>query len=274
MLIALIQILIFPGLLFILFYSLFLSYLDRKISARLQNRRGPLWFQPLADVVKLFGKETVVPEYADRRMFVFMPVMALAAVCAAFLYLPLYRATSLFPFSGDLIVILYLLLVPTLCFALAGWYSNSVYATVGATRILTQFFSYEIPLLISLLAPALLADTWSMSNLVAYYAAHPLYLLLNLPAFLVALVATQGKLQRAPFDLGGADSEIVSGAFVEYSGRLLALFRLAQHGELLVMVSLLAAVFLPFLTGILWLDVALYFAKTIVLRLSWRWPLP
>ncbi len=265
MLLALFNILIFPGFVFLGVYGLIFEYLDRKIYSRLQNRMGPPWFQPLADFLKLLGKESVIPEGADKRVFAFLPVVALAAVTAAYLYIPLYGVNSLFPFEGDLIVVLYLLTIPTLCFFLAGWYSTSVYATIGAVRALTQLFSYEVPLFMALLGPALLADTWSLSGMTAYYAAHPLQLLINIPAFLVAIVACEGKLERVPFDIAEAETEVVSGTFVEYSGRFYAIFRMAVDSELVVVASLIAAVFLPLHPASPWLGFLVYVLKTLAI---------
>lgn len=262
---AFFNILIFPGFVFLGAYALVLAFLDRKLYARLQNRQGPPWFQPLADFLKLLGKETVIPEDADKKMFVFLPVLALAAVTTSYLYIPIWGTSSLYPFEGDLIVILYLLTLPTLCFFLGGWYSTSVYATLGSVRVLTQLFSYEVPLFMALLTPALLAGTWSLSGITQYYAAHPLYILINIPAFVVAVIACQGKLERVPFDLPEAETEIVSGAFVEYSGRLYAIFRMAIDSELVVVCSLIAAVFLPFYTGIAIADFGLYLVKTMAI---------
>ncbi|MDO4581043.1 MAG: NADH-quinone oxidoreductase subunit H [Bacillota bacterium] len=265
MLLAVFNILIFPGFLFLGVMALIFAFLDRKIYARLQNRIGPPWFQPLADFLKLLGKESIIPAEADKRIFPLLPVVTLAAVTAAYLYIPIWGPASLFPFEGDLIVILYLLTLPTLCFFLAGWYSTSVYATIGAVRTLTQLFSYEVPLFMALLAPALLADTWSLSGMTAFYAANPVLLLVNIPAFLVAIAACQGKLERVPFDLPEAETEIVAGTFVEYSGRLYAIFRMAIDCELVVVASLIAAVFLPFYTEPVWLGFALYLLKTLVI---------
>ncbi len=264
MILSLFHILVFPGLLFLSTYALFFSYLDRKLYARLQNRMGPRWYQPLADLLKLLGKETIIPREADRRVFVFLPVVTLAAVVGAYLYIPLYAPTSLYPFDGDLIVVLYLLTIPTLCFFLAGWYSTSVYATIGAVRALTQLFSYEVPLFMALLAPALLADTWSLSGITSYYVQHPLFMLINIPAFIVAIVACQGKLERIPFDLPEAETEIVSGTFVEYSGRHFAIFKMAMDCELVVVASLISAVFFPFYTSSVVLGFLLYIVKTLV----------
>jgi len=247
---ALFNIFIFPGFLFLSVIGLFAEYFDRKLYARLQNRVGPPWFQPLADFIKLLGKEDVVPEEADRRMFDLAPVFALTAAITAFFYIPLWSINALYSFNADLIVVLYLLTIPTLTFFLGGWYSRSLFSTIGAVRSITQLFAYEIPLFISLLAPAILANTWSLSEMAAFYTEHPFYWIFNLIGFGVALIALLGKLERVPFDIPEAETEIVAGSFTEYSGRLLAYFRMAIDIETVVGASLLAAVFLPFGLGL------------------------
>lgn len=261
---AVLSILVFPGFLFLVALGLAGEFVDRKLYARLQNRQGPPWYQPIADMLKLFGKENVVPEEADRRVFGLAPVFALAAVVAASLYVPLWGTASLLPFDGDLIVVLYLLLIPTVTFFLGGWTSSSVFATLGAMRAITQVFAYEIPLFVALLAPALLAGSWSVSGIAAFYAAHPWLWAVNLIGLGVSLVALLGKLERVPFDIPEAETEIVAGSFTEYSGRRLAFFRLAVDCEAIVGVSLVAAVFLPFGLGLApWLGVLVYLAKVL-----------
>lgn len=224
---------------------------------------GPPWYQPLADFLKLIGKETIIPSGANKGMFQTLPLISLAAVAAAFVYVPVTGKTSSFSFEGDLIILLYLITVPALVAFLAGWYSRDVYATIGSVRTLTQMFSYEVPLFVALLAPALIAGSWSVSEISAYYAEHPLYILLNIPAFVVALISSQGKLERAPFDAPEAETEIVSGAFVEYSGKLLAIFKAANDCELVLVAAVIAAIFLPFVTDIFLVNLLLFFVKTI-----------
>jgi NADH-quinone oxidoreductase subunit H len=243
---ALISILVFPGFLFLIGFSLSGEWLDRVLYARMQNRVGPPWFQPLADIIKLASKEDTIPEGADRTIFKLMPVFALTATVVSSFYIPIYRTQALFSFSGDLVVVLYLLTVPTLTFFLGGWFSRSLYSLVGAARAITQLFAYEIPLLLAILAPAMLAGTWSISEMSAFYAAHPLLAFLNTGGFVVAIVALLGKLERVPFDIPEAETEIVAGTFTEYGGRLLGLFRLCIDIEMIVGASLIAAVFLPF----------------------------
>ena len=264
MIAALFNLLVFPGFLFLAAFGLAAEYIDRIIYARLQNRMGPPWFQPLADLIKLIAKEDVIPCEANPRMFKMMPILALTAAVTASFYIPLWGKTALFGFNGDLVVVLYLLTIPTLTFFLGGWYSTSLFSKIGAMRAITQLFAYEVPLFISILAPALLADTWSLSEMSAFYAAHPLYWAFNLIGFFVALIAMLGKLEKVPFDIPEAETEIVAGTFTEYSGKLLGFFKLAIDVEAVVGASLLAAVFLPFGYGIgSYFGFAIYVAKVL-----------
>jgi len=263
----LVKILLFPGFLFLSSYSFLFEYIDRKVYARLQNRVGPPWYQPLADFLKLLGKETIIPTDANKRMFQTVPIISLASVAVAFIYVPVFGKTAISSFEGDLIIVLYFLTIPTISAFLAGWYSRGVYATIGSVRTLTQMFAYEVPLFMALLAPALIAQTWSIEGMTAFYAVHPHYILINIPAFFVVMIAGQGKLERAPFDSPEAETEVVSGVFVEYSGKLLAIFKVSLDCELVLVSSIVAAIFLPFMTGIVLVDFALYFVKTIVVLL-------
>ena len=158
-LLSLFNVVVFPGFLFLAVVGLVVEFVDRKVYARLQNRIGPPFFQPFADFVKLSAKQEIIPEQADPRMFRAMPLIALAATATSFLYIPMWGFRPLFSFYGDLIVVLYLLLIPTLTFFLGGIYSTSLFSTIGAVRVVTQLFAYEVPLFLALLAPALLAGS-------------------------------------------------------------------------------------------------------------------
>ncbi len=264
MLLQLFYILIFPGVLFLGIYGIMLEYLDRKLFARFQNRVGPPWFQPLADFIKLMGKEGIVPTNADKPMFKVLPAFAIAAASVVVLYIPIWGTKALYAFDGDLIVVLYLLTIPTVTFFIAGWVSSSLYATIGAVRTITQLFAYEVPLFMALLGPAILAGSWSISGIAEFYAANPLMTLANIPGLIVAIIAVQGKLERSPFDIPDAETEIVAGPFTEYSGRFLAFFRMSLDIELIIGASLIAAIFLPCWSTNIWLGILIYLVKTII----------
>ena len=262
---ALFHILIYPGFLFLTTISLAYEYVDRKLYARLQNRAGPPWYQPLADIVKLLSKETVIPRDANARIFEAIPLFAFAATAASFLYIPIWGRHSLMPFDGDLIVVMYFLTIPTLTFFLAGWFSSSLYAEIGAIRAMTQLFAYEVPFYMALLGPAILAGTWSVSGLASFYHGRPLLALLNLPGLFVSIISAQGKLERVPFDIPDAETEIVGGTFTEYSGRLLGMFKMTLNAELVVVAALIAAVFFPvFILDNAALGIVLFLAKVFI----------
>ncbi len=264
---------VYPGLLFLFVYSTFCEWFDRKVYARLQNRMGPTHtgrfglLQPIADFVKLLAKEDVVPEAADKRLFSVLPVVGLAVVMTAGLLLPVWNFDLTQPgwtsFSGDIIVILYLLSLPTLVLFLAAWSSTNLFSTIGGARVLTMLFGYEVPLFLAVLTPAILADSWRLAEIAAFYQARPVLLLPNLLAFVIAVIAVQAKLERTPFDIPHAETEIVGGTFTEYSGKKLALFRLTFDIEMVVASGLLATVFLGGFPGGAVLGLLQFVAKTL-----------
>ena len=128
---SLIYILIFPGFLFLSVSGMVFEYVDRKLYAKFQNRVGPPWFQPFADFVKLLAKESIIPEKAEKGMFKSLPFFALAAIVTSFMYMPIWNTKALFSFNGDVIVVLYLLSIPTLTFFLAGYSSKSLFSLLG-----------------------------------------------------------------------------------------------------------------------------------------------
>jgi NADH-quinone oxidoreductase subunit H len=253
--------LFFPGGLFLLLCGLAYEWADRKLLARLQNRYGPRWFQPLADTIKLLAKEEIVPDGVNATLFIGLPIVALASGLTAALYVPLVGFAPVHGFSGDLIVTLYLLSLLTLCMGLAGANTIDRFSLVGATRTLTQLFSYEAPFMLALLGPAIVAGSWQVGAIADYAAGR--WLLVTQPlGFLAALIGLMGKLELPPFDAPEAETEIVAGALTEYSGRGLALFRLGKGIELVIGLTLIAAFYLGGVYNPL-----LFFAKTLALLL-------
>src|ERR1041384_5531423 len=160
---SLTSLLIFPAGLTLVVFGMFYEWIDRKLIARFQNRVGPRWFQPFADMLKLLAKEQILPRVANPFLFFGLPMIAVTGALTAALYVPLVGFAPVSSFSGDLIFTIYLLSLLTLCMGLAGWNTNSRFSLVGATRGLTQLFAYEAPFLLALLGPALAAGTWGVS---------------------------------------------------------------------------------------------------------------
>ena len=238
-----IYIFIFPGFLFLLGYALFLQFVDRKIAARMQDRVGPPFLQPLADFIKTLAKEVIDLKNADRKALDAAPLIALAAVMTAYLYIPIIGKSPL-AFQGDLVVVLYLLTLPTIVLFVMGWLSRNVFATIGGVRAVTQMFIYEVPFFLALMTPALMAGSWSISDIVVWQQEHFWFAVLQPIGFVVAIVCLQAKLERLPFDIPEAETEIVAGPWTELTGRRLALMQLTMNIALVTGCALVAAVFL------------------------------
>lgn len=241
---ALVALVFFPGGVFILAAGMAYEWVDRKLVARLQNRVGPRWFQPLADNIKLLAKEEVVPDGVNRNLFISLPVIALAGAMTSVLYVPMMGLAPAYNFAGDLIVTIYMLSLLTLCMGLAGANTLDRFSLIGATRTLTQLFSYEAPFLLALFGPALVAESWEIKTITQYAENHTWLILTQPVGFVVALIGLMGKLELPPFDAPEAETEIVAGALTEYSGRGLALFHLGKGVELVVGLTLVAAFYL------------------------------
>lgn len=242
---ALVYIFIFPGFLFISFFSMTVQWIDRKLGAKFQRRVGPPFIQPIADFIKLLTKEDIVPAKADSKMFTVVPIIGLTSVLAAFIYIPFYMVDPPTSFSVDLLVVLYLLTVPTLAIFLAGWNSSNLFGQVGSMRAITQLISYEIPFFIAMLAPAIIAGSWSINEILTHQVDN-LWLILSPAAlaFLIAIISLQGKLERLPFDSPEAETEIVGGPLVDVSGRRFALFKFMLDVEMVVGAALISVLFL------------------------------
>ena len=212
--------------------------IERKLFARLQNRKGPPITQPLLDALKLlFVKETVIPENASYAVFMLMPYISVAALSTAVLLIPLGGAAP-FSFGGDIIVLLYVLALSTIGITMGAAASGSPFARVGASRELTLFISIEFPLALSILTPAIAVASFSLASIYGSGALLPLAAI----AFFIAVLAELGK---APFDIGEAEQEIAEGMYAEYSGRLLGLVRLAIAMKHYIYAMVFAVLFVP-----------------------------
>ncbi|MBC7235860.1 MAG: NADH-quinone oxidoreductase subunit H, partial [Chloroflexi bacterium] len=240
---ALLKLLLFPGILYLVIMALLLTWLDRKFVALWQGRIGPPLYQPLADLIKLLAKEDILPEGTDLITATALPLVALTSTMTASLLVPVGNHV-VHSFEGDLIVALFLLSIPSLAYFLAGWVTPSVYGVLGGNRSLLQYFTYEVPLLLGMAGPAVYARSWSVAALMDAQRGYHWHLMVLPLGFAVALVGLLGKLERVPFDIPHAKSEIGAGPLTEYSGRKLALWRLSNALQTLVGINLLVAVYL------------------------------
>jgi NADH-quinone oxidoreductase subunit H len=240
--------LVFPGLVFSSNAGLFFSWIDRKLAAKLQWRVGPPWYQPWADMLKLFAKEMIIPSQAHRFWFILAPLVSFSAMMIIPLMLPIIHTPAQLNFVGDIIVLLYLLALPGLAAMIAGWSSANPYASIGAQREVVQLFSYELPLLVSIFTIVLSIQPLSLriEDIVSWQLSHgPFFFRISgFLSFIVALFSVQAKLTLAPFDIPDAKTEIVAGPYTEYSGAALMLFKLSQSMGLFILPWFLSTIFL------------------------------
>jgi NADH-quinone oxidoreductase subunit H len=232
--------------------GLFTRWYDRKLTAMVQYRQGPPWYQPIADVLKLFYKETLMPATAKGTGFLLAPAVALAtaALTAAILWAALVMPGT--SFIGDLVVVIYLLLIPPIATIIGASASGTPQSAIGASREMKLILSYELPFILALLVGVIqaggLSGGWSfnlgrIAESQQGAAGATLYSISGGLAMLVAIVATQAKLGQVPFDLAEAECEIMSGVYAEYSGLPLGLIYLGRSMLMATMPLLLILMF-------------------------------
>jgi len=240
-LLSIFWILIFPGFLFTVCLGLIATWVVRKVSAKVQYRVGPPFLQPFYDVAKLMGKETLVPEQAQRAVFMGAPLLGFAGVLL--LSTMLWRITiSQTTYVGDVIVAMYLLVLPSLALILGGSASASPHAAVGSSREMKLVMGYELPLVLALIV--VIIKTGGTLSLVEIAQHAPVVSISGFLAFAVALLCVQAKLGFVPFDLAEAETELGSGVLMEYSGALLGVWKLMQAMMLVALPLFLVMVFL------------------------------
>ena len=267
-------VLIFPGFLFCFLAGMLLCGIDRKLVAKMQKRVGPPILQPFYDFFKLCGKETIIPASASKTTFLMAPLVGLAALVVIQLFIPVFSFSA---FSGmaDVIVILYLLLIPAMSIILGGAASGSPYAGVGLSREMVTIISCELPLVLVLLAVAKIVGSamgtglcFSLSDIAAYQAMNGSLItkLSMIPAAVAMLLIIPGETGNHPFDAAEAETEICEGLLAEYSGAPLGVFKLSHAIKMLTLTSLFAALFLGGLgTGIVALDGIILFLLCVAL---------
>lgn len=242
--------LVFPGFIFLLGLVLFFDWFERKVAARFQNRMGPSYagpfgiLQPIADYIKLFSKEDITPKQTNKLLFVAAPILAFSLFVFALFFIPIDGSNVILnsSFEGDLILVLLLVTLANFGIFLSGWASLNPYSEIGATRVLTQFLGYDIPLIILAIGPAFLAKSLSIVNITASQSI-PFALLIPWSCVLFIIVL-QAELEKDPFDIPHAETEIVGGYETEYSGRKLAFIKLSEDFQFLIGAALVTTLFL------------------------------
>src|SRR5881409_640653 len=265
----------------------YITLLERKFAARMQSRIGPYyvgwphgWLQPIADAIKLMIKEDVVPTPADRVVYNLAPLVFLIPCVLIFATIPFAPGLGLADLNIGVLFFLAVSALEIVGLFMAGWGSNNKYALLSAMRAVNQIISYDLPFIFAALVPVLLAGSMQMSTIVAaqqglWFGAYPVIGWLSFLAFLVATLAAEN---RVPFDILEAESELVAGFRVEYSGMKFALIQLGEYAHMIGTSFLGALLFLGgwlgpgsdhALVGALWF---LLKAMLVFLVITWvRW---
>lgn len=267
---------------FIAVSVMFLIWMERKVSAHIQSRLGPMmvgwhgWLQSIADTIKLLLKENIVVKAADGVSFWLAPVVVFTASFLPFVVIP---------FSGKLIAqdlnlgLFYILAVSSIGVIgifMAGWGSGNKYSLLGAMRIAAQIISYEIPLVLSVLSVIMMTGSLSMLKIVE--SQDKLWFIFCQPvAFLVYFISAVAEVNRAPFDISEAESELVAGFHTEYSGMKFSMFFLAEYTNMFTVSAIAAILFLggwkgPVLPAPVWFLLKVYFLIFVMMWVRWTFP--
>jgi len=248
-------------IIFVLLMVMFFIWYERRLIGRIQvrpgpNRAGPFGLlQPVADVIKILTKEDIVPAKGDKIVFWLAPVVALAPAFLIFAVVPFQDGALLTDLNIGIVYIVAVSSVSSVGIFMAGWSSYNKYSLIGAMRDVAQLVSYEIPLVLSIVGIVLLTGSLSLADIVS--AQDVPFILLQPLGFLIFFIASLAEINRTPFDLLEADSELVAGFNIEYSGMKFATFFLTEYAESLVTSTLVTTLFLggwrgPLLPPFLW----------------------
>jgi NADH-quinone oxidoreductase subunit H len=256
------------------------TYFERKALGAFQLRRGPNrvgpfgLFQPFADAVKVFTKETVIPAGANRALFLFAPMLTFMLACMAWAVIPVNNGWAVSDMNVGILYIFAISSLGVYGVVIAGWASNSKYAFLGAMRSAAQMVSYEVSIGFVLVSVLLCVGSLNLNQIVLaqsrVWFCFPLF-----PMFIVFLISMLAETNRAPFDLPEGESEIVAGFFVEYSAMAFALFYLGEYTNMIMMSALASILFLggwqaplglTFIPGVFWL-----IAKICVIMFFFFW---
>ena len=240
-------VLLFPGGLFALGLGLMLKGFDRRLAARLQGRVGPPLAQPFYDLVKLARKRTMVPDIAAEPVFLGAPLIGAVSMLLAAALVPIPGVYSPNPLLGDLLVLLYLLAVPAVVLMIAGSASGSPFGAIGFSREMALMIAYEGPLVLVVAAVALRTGSFSLTDIIAYQQTHGAFLFdpVMWPALAAFLAFYPANLGIVPFDIPEAETEVLEGPLLEYSGPALGLFKVMSALKAVVVLGLGVALFFP-----------------------------
>ncbi len=267
---------------FVVVNALILTWAERKVAGHMQRRIGPKevgpygLIQPIADALKLLGKEILTPRAVDKPLYYAAPMLIFIPVLVSFVVIPFDASLVVKDINVGILVILAFSSLSMFSILMAGWGSNNKYALMGAIRSIAQNIAYEIPLLLALLPIIMMTNSFSLKTIVE--AQQGLWFVFYQPlAFCIYFIAGVAETNRTPFDLPEAESELVAGYHTEYSGMRFALFFLAEYTNMFIVSAIAVTFFLggyqgPFLPGIIWFLLKSYLLVFVIMWLKWTFP--
>lgn len=261
---------------------MFLIWWERKVSAHIQSRLGPMlvgWhgaLQTIADTIKLLLKENIVAKDTDKVSFWLAPLVAFVAAFLPFAAIPFAKNLVVQDFGLGLLYVFAVSSLGVIGVFMAGWGSGNKYSLLGAMRASAQIISYEIPLVLSVLSIVMLTGSLNMLKIVE--AQSRMWFAFSQPlAFLIYFISALAETNRAPFDISEAESELVAGFHTEYSGMKFSMFFLAEYTNMFVVSAIAVTLFLggwqgPFLPGIFWFLAKVYFLIFVMMWIRWTFP--
>lgn len=262
--------------------ALFLIWMERKVSAHMQLRPGPMevgWhgsIQTIADAVKLLSKELITPRDVDRWVYLLAPIVVFLPVLLSFLVIPFGPSLVIRDMNVGVLLILAFAALTVLSILMAGWASNNKYSVFGAIRSVAQNVAYEIPLLITLMSIIIMVGSFSLVDVVNAQGNY-WFVVIQPLAFLLYITCATAETNRAPFDLPEAESELVAGFHTEYTGMRFALFFLAEYTNMFIVAAIATVFFLggwrgPFLPGFAWFFIKVYAVIFLIMWFRWTFP--
>jgi NADH-quinone oxidoreductase subunit H len=268
--------------------TLFLVWLERKVSAHIQLRLGPMEVGPhgilqsIVDGIKLIGKELITPRHVDRKLYVLAPIMVFTGVLPSLIVIPFSEQLQVRDLNVGVLLIFAFSAFNVLAILMGGWSANNKYSLLGAIRSVAQSVAYEIPLLLVVLNVLLWTNSMQMSTIVE--AQSTIWNVFWMPvAAIIYLICATAETNRAPFDIPEAESELVAGFHTEYSGMRFALFFLAEYSNMFIVTAVATTLFfggwkspplLGFLPvpGVVWFFLKVYVLIFVIIWVRWTFP--